>query len=110
VSLPSFTGFFVLFRLLTSFGVPQEVLNRRLFSTVREKKRLTYDANFHLTGFERIQGGWYLVTVTAKPEQAQKALDACKETLQAARTWDPITRDNLQSAVCVCLCVCALRL
>jgi len=95
---------------LTSFGVPQEVLNRRLFSTVREKKRLTYDANFHLTGFERIQGGWYLVTVTAKPEQAQKALDACKETLQAARTWDPITRDNLQSAVCVCLCVCALRL
>jgi len=76
----------------------QEVLNRRLFSTVREKKRLTYDANFHLTGFERIRGGWYLVTVTAKPEQAQKALDACKETLQAARSWDPITRDNLQSA------------
>lgn len=76
----------------------QEVLNRRLFSTVREKKRLTYDANFHLTGFERIHGGWYLVTVTAKPEQAQEALEACKETLQAARTWDPITRDNLQSA------------
>jgi hypothetical protein len=39
----------------------QEVLNRRLFSTVREKKRLTYDANFHLTGFERIHGGWYVV-------------------------------------------------
>ena len=75
-----------------------EILNRRLFSTVREKKRLTYDANFHLTGFERIQGGWYLVTVTAKPEQAQAALDACKETLQAARTWDPITENNLQSA------------
>ncbi len=30
--------------------------------------------------------------------QAQKALEACKETLQAARTWDPITRDNVQSA------------
>jgi len=98
------------------------VLNRRLFSTVRERKRLTYDANFHLTSFERMavrptslthtlapspslslslslggrgresestfltrqltQGGWYLVTVTAKPELAQKALDACKETLQ----------------------------
>jgi len=76
----------------------QEVLNRRLFSTVRERKRLTYDANFHLTAFERIQGSWYLVTVTAKPELAQKALDACKETLHAAQTWDPITRDNLQSA------------
>lgn len=69
-----------------------------LWSAVREKKRLTYDANFHLTGFERIRGGWYLVTVTAKPEQAQQALDACKETLQAARSWDPVTRDNLQSA------------
>jgi len=75
-----------------------EILNRRLFSSVREKKRLTYDANFHLTGFERIRGGWYLVTVTAKPEQAQAALEACKETLTAARSWDPITRDNVQSA------------
>eukprot|EP00293_Proteomonas_sulcata_P011156 CAMPEP_0184289098 /NCGR_PEP_ID=MMETSP1049-20130417/1555_1 /TAXON_ID=77928 /ORGANISM="Proteomonas sulcata, Strain CCMP704" /LENGTH=788 /DNA_ID=CAMNT_0026595753 /DNA_START=1 /DNA_END=2369 /DNA_ORIENTATION=- len=76
----------------------QEVLNRRLFSTVRERKRLTYDANFHLTSFERLKGSWYLVTVTAKPELAQKALDACKETLLAARSWDPITRDNLRSA------------
>ena len=76
----------------------QEVLNRRLFSTVRERKRLTYDANMHLTSFERMAGGWYLVTVTAKPELAQQALDACKETLEAARTWDPISRDNLQSA------------
>ena len=38
------------------------------------------------------------MTVTAKPEQAHAALDACKETLQAARTWDPITENNLQSA------------
>ena len=30
---------------------------------VRERKRLTYDANFHLTAFDRIHGGWYLVTV-----------------------------------------------
>lgn len=50
----------------------QECLNRRLFSTVRERKRLTYDANFHLTSFETIQGGWYLVTVTAKPELAEQ--------------------------------------
>ena len=54
-----------------------EILNRRLFSTVRERKQLTYDANFSLTGFERLTGGWFLVTVTASIENAKKALDAC---------------------------------
>ncbi|EKX47207.1 hypothetical protein GUITHDRAFT_159585 [Guillardia theta CCMP2712] len=76
----------------------QEVLNRRLFTVVRERERLTYDANFHLTGFERVKGGWYLVTVTAKPELAEKALEACKRTLHSVKSWDPITIDNIRSA------------
>lgn len=75
-----------------------EIANRRLFSTVRERKQLTYDANFSLTGFERMKGGWFLVTVTASKEKAQKALDACKETLEALRTSNPISPDNLESA------------
>jgi predicted Zn-dependent peptidase len=75
-----------------------EILNRRLFSTVRERKQLTYDANFSLTGFERLAGGWFLVTVTASIENAQKALDACKETLEALRKSSPVTVDNLESA------------
>eukprot|EP00985_Skeletonema_marinoi_P009073 scaffold4163_cov129-Skeletonema_marinoi.AAC.2 len=75
-----------------------EIANRRLFSTVRERKQLTYDANFSLTGFERMKGGWFLVTVTASKEKAQKALDACKETLEALRKSNPISVDNLESA------------
>jgi len=75
-----------------------EIINRRLFSTVRERRQLTYDANFSLTGFERLAGGWFLVTVTASKEKAQAALEACKETLHALRTTNPVTADNLESA------------
>ena len=75
-----------------------EIANRRLFSNVRERKQLTYDANFSFTGFERLMGGWFLVTVTASKENAQKALEACKETLHALRKTQPITPDNVESA------------
>jgi len=75
-----------------------EIVNRRLFSTVRERKQLTYDANFSFTGFERLKGGWFLVTVTASKENAQKALDACKETLETLRKGNPVSPDNLESA------------
>jgi len=75
-----------------------EIINRRLFSTVRERKQLTYDANFSLTNFERLHGGYFLVTVTASIEKAQLALDACKETLAALKKSSPITIDNLESA------------
>jgi predicted Zn-dependent peptidase len=75
-----------------------EIANRRLFSNVRERKQLTYDANFSFTGFERLLGGWFLVTVTASKENALKALDACKETLHNLRKNQPITADNVESA------------
>jgi predicted Zn-dependent peptidase len=75
-----------------------EIFNRRLFSNVRERKQLTYDANFSFTGFERLLGGWFLVTVTASKENAQKALEACKETLHSLRNSQPITPDNAESA------------
>lgn len=75
-----------------------EIFNRRLFSNVRERKQLTYDANFAFTGFERLLGGWFLVTVTASKEKAQKALEACKETLHTLRKSQTITPDNAESA------------
>jgi len=75
-----------------------EIINRRLFSTVRERKQLTYDANFSLTNFERLAGGWFLVTVTASKEKAQAALEACKETLETLRKSSRVTSDNLESA------------
>jgi len=75
-----------------------EIINRRLFSTVRERRQLTYDANFSLTGFERLKGGWFLVTVTASKEKAKAALEACKETLDALRRSSKVSSDNLESA------------
>ena len=75
-----------------------EIANRRLFSYVRERKQLTYDANFSFTGFERLMGGFFLVTVTASKENAQKALEACKETLQNLRKNQRISPDNVESA------------
>ena len=32
-----------------------EIVNRRLFSNVREKRQLTYDANFQFTGYEQVR-------------------------------------------------------
>lgn len=81
-----------------ALSLVSEIANRRLFSTVRERKQLTYDANFSLTGFERMKGGWFLVTVTASKEKAQAALEACKETLDALLTSNPISPDNLESS------------
>jgi len=75
-----------------------EIANRRLFATVRERKQLTYDANFSFSEFERLMGGWFLITVTASKDNAQKALEACKETLEALRKSSPISPDNVESA------------
>lgn len=75
-----------------------EIANRRLFSYVRERKQLTYDANFSFTGFERLLGGFFLVTVTASKENAAKALQACKETLFNLKKGQRITPDNVESA------------
>jgi len=86
-----------LFSYIT-LALVSEIINRRLFSYVRERKQLTYDANFSLTGFERLKGGWFLVTVTASKENAQAALEACKETLQALFRGNPVSPDNLESA------------
>jgi len=81
-----------------ALALVQEVANRRLFSVVRERKQLTYDANFRFSEHERVHGGWYLVSVTASPANADKALEACKETVRALASTAPPTADNLDAA------------
>lgn len=78
--------------------VLQEVVNRRLFSVVREERRLTYDASFQLRGQEAIKGGWYLVSVTSSPEQVDQAVRACKEALASLRGPFGVLGDAVQSA------------
>ena len=83
---------------LVLLSVLQEVANRRLFSVVREERRLTYDASFHFNGPETLQGSWYTVSVTSSPAQVQEALVACKEALASLRGTFGITGDSVQSA------------
>ena len=78
--------------------VMQEVANRRLFSVVREERRLTYDASFQLHGHEAIQGGYYLVAVTSSPQQVPAAVQACKEALESLRGTFGVMGDSVQSA------------
>jgi small-conductance mechanosensitive channel len=50
------------------------------------------------SSYERLQGSWYLVTVTASPANAEKALQACKDTIKDMATSLPVTYDNVESA------------
>jgi len=76
-----------------------EIINRRLFSNVREKRQLTYDANFQFTtDYESTNGGYYYTTVTASKENAEAARDACIESLDALSGAQRITHDNVDSA------------
>ena len=78
--------------------VLQEVANRRLFSVVREERRLTYDASFTLKGSDLQNGGWYLVSVTSSPSQVQEAVTACKEALFSLAGSFGVMGDSVQSA------------
>jgi hypothetical protein len=50
----------------------QEIMNRRLFSNIREKKQLTYDANFRWHPYDLYEGGWYSVQIAASPDNAKQ--------------------------------------
>jgi hypothetical protein len=76
----------------------QEIMNRRLFSNIREKKQLTYDANFRWHPYDLYEGGWYSVQIAASPENAPQVLHACLETFEELKTDSPISHDNLDSA------------
>jgi len=76
----------------------QEIMNRRLFSNIREKKQLTYDANFRWHPYDLYEGGWYSVQIAASPENAPQVLYACLETFEELKTDSPISHDNLDSA------------
>lgn len=39
----------------------------RLFTTVRDSLGLTYDVSFELNLFDRLNLGWYVISVTSTP-------------------------------------------
>jgi len=44
-----------------------EIINARLFTTVRDALGLTYDVSFELSLFDRLKAGWFVISVTSTP-------------------------------------------
>lgn len=65
-----------------TMGLLAEIINSRLFTTVRDSLGLTYDVSFELSLFDRLNLGWYVISVTSTPEKVYKAVDACKTVLR----------------------------
>lgn len=43
------------------------VFSYRLFTEVRDSQGLTYDVSFELNLFDRLNLGWYVISVTSTP-------------------------------------------
>ncbi|XP_020590342.1 stromal processing peptidase, chloroplastic [Phalaenopsis equestris] len=65
-----------------TLGLLAEIINSRLFTTVRDSLGLTYDVFFELSLFDRLKLGWYVISVTSTPSKVYKAVDACKNVLR----------------------------
>ncbi|CAK9145304.1 unnamed protein product [Ilex paraguariensis] len=65
-----------------TMGLLAEIINSRLFTTVRDSRGLTYDVSFELNLFDRLNLGWYVISVTSTPGKVHEAVDACKNVLR----------------------------
>ncbi|XP_073003346.1 stromal processing peptidase, chloroplastic [Typha latifolia] len=70
-----------------------EIINSRLFTTVRDSLGLTYDVSFELSLFNRLKLGWYVISVTSTPSKVFKAVDACKSVLRGLHNSRIVQRE-----------------
>lgn len=63
----------------------REVINTRLFSTVRDNLGLSYDCSFELSMLDRLEAGWFACTVSAHPSRIAEAVDAAKGVIMGVR-------------------------
>lgn len=75
----------------------REVINTRLFSTVRDNLGLSYDCSFELSMFDRLEAGWFTCTVSAHPSRIHEAVEAAEGVLQGVKKR-PITDLELSTA------------
>lgn len=80
-----------------TMGLLAEIINSRLFTTVRDSLGLTYDVSFELNLFDRLNLGWYVISVTSTPAKVHKAVDACKDVLRGLHS-NQITPRELDRA------------
>eukprot|EP00249_Psilotum_nudum_P024970 c29336_g1_i1 orf=853-4701(-) len=59
-----------------------EIINARLFTTVRDTLGLTYDVSFELSLFDRLKTGWFVISVTSTPAKVDKAVEASLNVLR----------------------------
>ncbi|PHJ18130.1 peptidase m16 inactive domain-containing protein [Cystoisospora suis] len=76
----------------------QEIVSKRMFSVLREERRLTYDAVFEFMAFEILRGGLYVVTVQTEPGLVDTVLHAARKALKDLATIRPIQEFQLESA------------
>jgi Peptidase M16 inactive domain len=57
-------------------GRVQEIINSRLFVTVRDQLNLTYDVSFEIMQHDRLNTCFWMVTVTAAPPKIAAATQA----------------------------------
>ncbi|XP_052202121.1 stromal processing peptidase, chloroplastic [Diospyros lotus] len=76
-----------------TMGLLAEIINSRLFTTVRDSLGLTYDVSFELNLFDRLNLGWYVISVTSTPGKVYKAVDACKNVLRGLHTNKIVQRE-----------------
>ncbi|WVZ79335.1 hypothetical protein U9M48_026926 [Paspalum notatum var. saurae] len=70
-----------------------EIINSRLFTTVRDSMGLTYDVSFELNLFDKLDLGWYVIAVTSTPSKVHKAVDACKGVLRGLHSSRIVERE-----------------
>uniref|UniRef100_M1B4L3 Chloroplast processing enzyme n=1 Tax=Solanum tuberosum TaxID=4113 RepID=M1B4L3_SOLTU len=76
-----------------AMGLLAEIINSRLFTTVRDSLGLTYDVSFELNLFDRLKLGWYVISVTSTPGKVHKAVDACRSVLRGLHSNRIVPRE-----------------
>lgn len=82
---------------MVTLSLLTEILNSRLFTTVRDALGLTYDVSFELNLFDRLDAGWFVVHVTSTPQKIHEALAASLNVLRQLDTMR-VTLRELQRA------------
>mmetsp|Transcript_37548 Transcript_37548/g.107441 ORF Transcript_37548/g.107441 Transcript_37548/m.107441 type:complete len:459 (+) Transcript_37548:2-1378(+) len=76
----------------------QDIINKRMFSSLREEKHLTYDASFEFMSYEYLPGGFYMVTVHTNPTMAQHVLREAHASVEELKGMRRIQSFQVENA------------
>jgi predicted Zn-dependent peptidase len=80
-----------------TLGLLSEIVNSRLFTTVRDTLGLTYDVSFELSLFDRLAAGWYHVNVTSTHAKIKDAMMASLSVLRSVKNQPISAREVLRA-------------